>query len=84
MVSGRYGVENQARLPSAGAQGCWAPFTRVLAGGMLFVAANSSQSPAPDNRQNMPVEEREADIIPTAARSITPGQYTASLDIALQ
>lgn len=37
-----------------------------------------------DNPQNMPVEAQDTDIIPTAAHSITPGQYTVSLDITLQ
>lgn len=64
--------------------GVFGTFTRVLAGGMLFLAANSSQSPALNNPQNMPIEEQDTDIIPTAAHSITPGQYTASLDITLQ
>lgn len=51
---------------------------------MLLLAANGSRSLAHDSPQNMPIEEQDTDIIPTAAHSITPGQYTASLDIALQ
>lgn len=36
-----------------------------------------------DSPQNMPTEEQDTDIIPTAAQSLTPGQYTASLDFAI-
>ncbi|KAK4829339.1 hypothetical protein QYF61_003266 [Mycteria americana] len=36
---------------------------------MLFLAANGSRSPALNNPQNVPIEEQDADIIPTAAHS---------------
>lgn len=77
-------VENQAWLPSTGAWGCLAHFTRVLAEGMLFLAAIGSGSSALYSPQNMPIKEHDTDIIPTAAHSITTGQYRASLDITLQ